>query len=343
MTFCFFVLFCFVLFVCRDQPVHLYDAYTGAIRTTYCPYNSLDEMESPSVVSFGRNGQTILMGGFRTDRMLHVFDVNRPGRESMSVWRLGKTRRSKDGQKGLVSALASCTWPNNLIAVGTYAPGSIYLYDDRVPSTEVASMVITGTCVVGHGKAHARKSKHFLSRDTDGDDLTFSAAKVRWFQSRSRGGVTSLKWDEEHFHYLYSVSRRSNAVLAWDVRRLSSMSHVCPGVASYETSNETNQRLDFAIHESRLWVGGMDAKIRVYQLSSRELIGQMDDSLKDTVNGVSLSNSNGKTLLAVSLGSRKFPSDDDWDNDLPAISALMGTDDSGLQLYDVQWRLPNSG
>ena len=73
--------------------MHLYDAYTGAVRASYRPYNALDELESPVVASFSHNGDKLATGGFRTDRSLHVFDVGIPGRDS-TVLRLGKTRRS---------------------------------------------------------------------------------------------------------------------------------------------------------------------------------------------------------------------------------------------------------
>jgi hypothetical protein len=256
---------CFVG-VSRDQPCHLYDAYTGRIRATYCPYNALDELESPTALCFANSGQQLLMSGFRTDRMVHVFDVNRPGRDSSTVLKLGKTRRSKDGQKGLVSTVRYSE-SLGVLAVGTYSPGSIYLYDLRSYSkSPAAEVIMTGTCVAGHGKnSHGRKRKHFASTagdllgDGDDDDdngvLDFSAAKVQWYRSRVRGGVTQLEFDDDkdindsngitfsgECNYLFSTSRRANAILQWDLRKLSS-STFCPGVASYETDNDTNQRI----------------------------------------------------------------------------------------------------
>ena len=68
----------FARFVCRDQPVHLYDAYTGQIRATYRPYNSLDELDSPSSLCFLNDGQHLITGGFRKERELQIFDLSRP-------------------------------------------------------------------------------------------------------------------------------------------------------------------------------------------------------------------------------------------------------------------------
>lgn len=188
-----------------DQPIHLYDAYTGKVRAHYRPYNALDEMESPNVTIFSPDGQTIVAGGFRTDRVVHLFSAARPGRDS-TVLRLGKTRRSTDGQKGLVSAL--CYNNNNdeknpnVLAVGTYSPGSIYLYDVRMELP--AGVVLDGRCVVGHGQNHSRKKWRQVGEENteDGDWLT--TAKIKWFLKRAQTGITQLQFAS---HILYSASR----------------------------------------------------------------------------------------------------------------------------------------
>jgi telomerase Cajal body protein 1 len=293
----------------RDQPVHLYDAYTGAVRATYRPFNRLDEMESPTSVCFANNGMSVVVGGFRTDRMLQLFDLNRPGRDASVILKLGKTRRSTDGQKGLVSALAVASVESNLLAVGTYSPGSIYLYDLRVQFAPVAEIIIDGACVVGHGKS-ARKRKHLV-------DDAFSTAKTRWYHSRTRGGVTQVKFTADS-QSLLSLSRRSNTVLQWDVRRLSSSYAFCAGVASYETRNNTNQRLEFTLDgNEKLYIGGQDRCVRVYDLKQCVLLDTIDCVFGDSVNGVSVHQLAGQTLMATTTGSRHFPSDSEWDLDFP--------------------------
>ena len=42
---------------------------------------------------------------------------------------------------------------------------------------------------------------------------------------------------------------------------------VIRGLGSYETKNDTNQRLEFDIHDSTLFVGGQDC-VRIYDLLS---------------------------------------------------------------------------
>lgn len=306
----------------RDQPVHLYDAYTGSVRATYRPYNRLDELESPTVVSFSPDGQKIYCGGFRTDRCLHVFETNVPGRES-NISLLGKTRRSSDGQKGIVSSI--CHGPN-VMAVGTYAPGSIYLYDNRSMSN--VGTILNGVCVVGHGRSHSKKKRRFAAMD-DGDEDLFSSAKIKWFQTRAQGGVTQIQFGTDN-NTLFSLSRRSDAVLAWDVRMMTGQDSSRPicGIKSYPTDNDTNQRLEFDFDENgRLVVGGRDNCVRMYNVQTGVLVDILD-GLQSAANGVSCHGN----LVTVAVGSRVFPTLEDYDKEGDEkIVAAKGS----LEMYKV--------
>jgi telomerase Cajal body protein 1 len=307
-----------VLICYRHQPIHLLDAYTGTIRASYRPYNALDEMESPTVVAFANNGAHVLAAGFRTDRVIHQFDIH-GGRDS-TIWRLGKTRRSRDGQKGLVSAVSATS--HHLFCVGTYAPGSIYIYDVRmglIPS----GTILDGVAVVGHGNSFSRKKRRFVEVD---DTNWISQAKGEWFQRKAHSGVTQLQLSSDSI--LYSASRRSNTVLAWDLRMMSGhpdySSQPIHGFASYWTDSDTNQKLEFDVDErnQRIYVCGRDGCVRVYDLKSGVLIG-MVEGLDDVANGVSFLQheqlSHG--LLAVATGSRRFPSLDDLDLDTVPLTS----------------------
>lgn len=240
---------CCFLGTARDQPVHLYDAYTGQIRGTYSPYHpDRDEPDSPLVTKFHPSGATILCGGFQSDRYLTLFDASRPGRDALCTWRLGKTKRSRDGQKGLVSALACCKDAPHILAVGTYSPGSIYLDDTRVADDAVATVLHGGVAVVGHGKK-LKNQKKLLSSNDDDDENFFSKAKAQWFQKRAQSGVTQLEFAD---NLLLSASRRSDAVLAWDVRVMTcGEAYPIAGVASYPANLDTNQRLQFHVSDDR--------------------------------------------------------------------------------------------
>lgn len=330
---------CAFVATCRDQPIHLLDAYNGSIRATYSPYNALDEMESPTVLTFTPDGSKIVATGFQTDRTIHKFDTLRPGRDS-DILRLGKTKRSKDGQKGKISTLCfpggcnSVFSSRNVFAVGTYSPGSIYVYDDRMPNGDPAGVVLYGgVSVMGHGKKFVTRKRRFenisisqqnemkmndheVDLDEDYQDI-FSLAKVRWYQKRVQTGVTQLMWSKTgsdccgggpNDYWLYAASRRSDAVVAFDLRMLSGdASHPIRGVASFPRDSDTNQRLEFDLNQDgrRLFVASQDYSVKVYDTLTQELLYTLD-GFHDAVNGVSFSNQCGKSLLAVASGARRF-------------------------------------
>ena len=361
---------CAFLCASRDQPIHLIDAYTSAIRATYRPYNGMDEMESPTVVEFSPDGGRIFAAGFRTDRTLHVFRIDLLGRES-DVLKLGKTRRSKDGQKGMISSVAFPQYAHNdaggsnggtsmmgnplhnpaIFAVGCYSPGSIYIYDDRMPSEDnpAGTVLHGGICVVGHGKAFSRRKRRFASISKDGagvknndsgdtenkgghgaeeeeekeeNEDIFSAAKVKWYQSRARGGITQLTWSPAGDHILYSASRRSDAVLAWDLRMLSGdASRPIRGMAAYARDGDTNQRLEFCFDDygKHIFVASRDRCVKIYDVATAKLVDKINTGDVDSpVNGVSYKSTTawGRKggLLSVALGARQFPSFDCTDD-----------------------------
>lgn len=314
----------------------MFDAYTGEIRASYCPYNSLDELESATVTRFHPHGTRLVASGFRLDRTIHVFDTATPGRTPLSILRLGKTRRSSDGQKGLVSALEyTRDGTGKLLAVGTYAPGSIYIYDDRSGQVPTGT-ILQGLCLVGHGRSHPRKKRRFVAatpsfgdeshqeNDDVMDEHWLSSAKINWFHSRAKGGITQLMFAPDQFYILYSASRRSGAILSWDLRMLSGLeeyqSQPIGGIGSYETMNDTNQRLQFDLDVSgkTLFAGGLDKCVRIYDSTTGERIGCID-GLEDAVNGVSCCKAdcseNKMNLIALATGSRRFPSEEELDSD----------------------------
>jgi hypothetical protein len=237
-----------------------------------------------------------------------------------------------------------------------------------------------GLAVVGHGRAFSRKKRRFVdssiarpfgdnsNNNDDGDDgdgennNLFSSARVNWFQSRARGGVTNLQWSPSNAnnpYVLFSASRRSNVVLSWDVRALSGNEDrkesrpIC-GLRSYARDDgDTNQRLQFDIDPfgKQMFVasggGGDSGMVKIYDVAS----GQLDRTLcvennnGHAVNGVSYLDCAGKGignkkftgLLAVAVGSRQFhdvPSDDD-DDDSDIAMRVQKECPGSLQLYGI--------
>ncbi|KAG7170653.1 telomerase Cajal body protein 1-like [Homarus americanus] len=62
---------------CRDQPVHLWDAWTGCLICSYHSYDHLDQVVAAYCVGFNEDGSQLLCG---FNKCIRVFDTNRPGR-----------------------------------------------------------------------------------------------------------------------------------------------------------------------------------------------------------------------------------------------------------------------
>ncbi|KAK2573787.1 Telomerase Cajal body protein 1 [Acropora cervicornis] len=113
---------CCLLSSCRDHPIHMWDAFTGAIRCTYTTYNHLDEVVAANCVSFNLDGSQIYCG---FNKMLRVFDTARPGRNFQER----PTVVKKEGQTGIISSIAFSPDNSGLYALGSYSK-SVGVYSD---------------------------------------------------------------------------------------------------------------------------------------------------------------------------------------------------------------------
>lgn len=93
----------------KSQPVHLYDAYTGALRSTYASLDQYDELDSAFSIAFDPAGKSIYCG---FEGCITVFDVARPGPREYDEIYVGST----------LSGIISCI--NFSSTVGLYALGS---------------------------------------------------------------------------------------------------------------------------------------------------------------------------------------------------------------------------
>ncbi|GAB1605481.1 telomerase Cajal body protein 1 isoform X1 [Argonauta hians] len=100
----------------KDNPIHLWDAFTGELRCTYSAYDQADEMTSAHSVAFSVDGQTLFCG---FNKMLRTFDVNQPGR--MCTKQATYCKKTKSGQCGIVSCIAASPVDVALFATGSYS------------------------------------------------------------------------------------------------------------------------------------------------------------------------------------------------------------------------------
>lgn len=220
----------------RAQPVHLWDAVTGASRASYVAHDHLDEPIAALSVAFASDG-TRLLAGYKN--AIRAWDLSRPGRDCDVYRTLEPKRRVRGegggggervGQAGLVSCIATApAKTNGLFAAGSYGEPGVGVYHE--PTGEQA-LVLSG----GH----------------------------------SRGGVTHLAWSPCG-NYLYTGARRDGEILCWDVRN----PDVGCVYRMRRAAEGTNQRVGFDVECSgrHLVSGGTDGCLRAYDLRTGEEVG----------------------------------------------------------------------
>lgn len=216
---------------CKDMPVCMWDAVTGAQRASYALYNDKDEIIGARSLCV-LPGTTRLIAG--VDARVHVFDITRPGRECV-IRRTRRTRASRDGQHGILATIHA---HERRYAVGSLS-GSVVVYDDA--ST---------------GRAACE-----CADDGGGTRVGGSSSMERSGQCH---GVTQVMWSPAG-DVLYAGYRGTPEVLAWDTRLPSRV------LARFHRDVHTQQRVQFALTPygdgHMLLTGGGDGVMRVYDTS----------------------------------------------------------------------------
>ncbi|KAL9234106.1 hypothetical protein vseg_009013 [Gypsophila vaccaria] len=110
----------------RDHPVHLWDSATGELRCTYRAYDAMDEITAAFSIAFNPAGSKIFAGYNKT---LRVFDVHRPGRDFVQRSTL---QASKEGQSGIISAIAFSPTHSGMFATGSYDQSTAIYREDNM-------------------------------------------------------------------------------------------------------------------------------------------------------------------------------------------------------------------
>ncbi|KAI9916792.1 hypothetical protein PsorP6_017085 [Peronosclerospora sorghi] len=116
---------CIFVTTSQDQPVHLWDAYTGALRASYRAFDHLDELASAYSLAFNASGDKLFAGFHRVIRFFHLAQ---PGRD-FHARPLCKTRRARNGQRGLISTLHFNPDHSKIYAAGSYS-GTTCVYTE---------------------------------------------------------------------------------------------------------------------------------------------------------------------------------------------------------------------
>uniref|UniRef100_A0A8C9DQ68 Telomerase Cajal body protein 1 n=1 Tax=Prolemur simus TaxID=1328070 RepID=A0A8C9DQ68_PROSS len=192
----------------RENPIHIWDAFTGELRASFRSYNHLDELTAAHSLCFSPDGSQLFCGFNRTVR---VFSTSRPGRDC----EVRATFAKKQGQSGIISCIAfSPTQP--LYACGSYGCSlGLYAWDDGSPLALLGGHQggITHLCFHPDGNrffSGARKDAELLCWDLR------QPSHPLWSLSREVTTNQRIYFDlDPTGQYLVSGST-SGAVSVWD-------------------------------------------------------------------------------------------------------------------------------
>ncbi|KAL3740411.1 hypothetical protein ACJRO7_021660 [Eucalyptus globulus] len=110
----------------RDHPIHVWDATTGQLCCTYRADDDVDEITAAFSIAFNPAGNKIFAG---YNKSIRVFDVHRPGRDFESHSTL---QGNKEGQTGIISAIAFSPTHTVMLATGSYCQTTAIYREDNM-------------------------------------------------------------------------------------------------------------------------------------------------------------------------------------------------------------------
>ncbi|XP_027346965.1 telomerase Cajal body protein 1 isoform X3 [Abrus precatorius] len=110
----------------RDHPIHLWDATSGQLRCTYRAYDAMDEITAAFSIAFNPAGTKIFAG---YNKCIRMFDLHRPGRD-FELYSTVKDK--KEGQTGIISAMAFSPFHSGMLALGSYNQTTAIYREDNM-------------------------------------------------------------------------------------------------------------------------------------------------------------------------------------------------------------------
>ena len=211
-------------------------------------------------------------GGY--NREILVFDANYPSK-ILETRFTSRTRKSKFGQRGLLSAISFAPDFSGMYAVGSYT-GSVCLYEEN-----------TGDLLLDLDVIEKEQFNNSSQNNCN------SSSMINTDQAyRPRGGITQLKWTPNG-NLLVAGKRKDNSINVYDIRGTGK------GKILYTLNRQVNnnQRIYFDIDATGKYLcsGSSDHSIYIYSLETGELVSNINmarfgkSCIDNTVNGFSLS------------------------------------------------------
>ncbi|KAI0350547.1 hypothetical protein OH77DRAFT_1430888 [Trametes cingulata] len=236
--------FCFVASV-RECPVKLLDASDGRLRASYRIVDHRERQIAPHSLAFNVSANRLYCG---FEDAIEVFDINCPGEGT----RLHTTpsKKSRDGLKGIISALAFAPdMSSGLYVAGSLSPSSPTSSNIAIFSEDAgeAPVMFVGAEDGRHGASHG-----------------------------VRASVSQLMFNPARPYLLYASFRRMDSIFCWDLRAdvgepVEIFSRAAVPISGKGRRAATNQRLRFDIDYGGRWlsVGDQDGGISVFDLAAQ--------------------------------------------------------------------------
>lgn len=119
----------------KDLPIQLWNSSEGKVKCSWTAKDHLDQVANCLSVSFSPDGQKIASGG--KDK-IWIFDTNRPGDNALCEFQTIPKKKSKSGQRGLISCLNFRYDDTGVFSAGSLK-GSVGVYDSRTLSDRNSS------------------------------------------------------------------------------------------------------------------------------------------------------------------------------------------------------------
>ncbi|XP_007950544.1 telomerase Cajal body protein 1 [Orycteropus afer afer] len=193
----------------RENPIHIWDAFTGELLASFRAYNHLDELTAAHSLCFSLDGSQLFCGFNRTVR---VFYTARPGRDC----EVRPTFAKKQGQSGIISCIAFSPG-QPLYACGSYGCSlGLYAWDDGSPLTLLRGHHggITHLCFHPDGNrlfSGARKDAELLCWDLR------QPGHPLWSLSREVATNQRIYFDLDPTGQFLVSGSTSGAISVWDL------------------------------------------------------------------------------------------------------------------------------
>ncbi|KAI8815319.1 WD40-repeat-containing domain protein [Cladochytrium replicatum] len=281
----------YILGSVRDHPIHLWDTATGQ---AHCKYTALDHMEqiaTPISACFNLDGSKIYCGFYNH---IQVFDTERPGRDSERI-SITKTRKSRDGQKGLISTLCFNPDHSGLFAAGSFS-GSLGLYDSCTNKMLYTLNKLGGVTQAKFSPdgcflfAASRKRKEIVCWDIrNTGEIVYTLERPATTNQRlyfdiDPWGQTLVSGDQDGYLNAWDITQSEGDRLLW---RYPAHSDTCSSVSFHPfeplIASSSGQRhfetLDDATDDGGVGFAAMDGdhtddnSVRVWQYHTQTIVG----------------------------------------------------------------------